>query len=190
MYTPALTMVAAWIRALTGVGPSMASGSHTCSGNWALLPTAPVKSSRQIHVQRAGADLASRRLPRTRSVNCSVPKVRKMSSMPSVKPKSPTRLTRNAFLPACEALLLAEPEGDEQVGAQAHALPAEEHEQVVVRQDEDEHGEHEEVEVGEEPVVALVVLHVADRVVVHEHADRAHDEQHDRRERVDQVAPA
>ena len=29
MYTPAVTMVAAWISALTGVGPSMASGSHT-----------------------------------------------------------------------------------------------------------------------------------------------------------------
>ena len=28
-YTPAVTMVAAWIRAETGVGPSMASGSQT-----------------------------------------------------------------------------------------------------------------------------------------------------------------
>ena len=29
IYTPAVTMVAAWIRAETGVGPSMASGSQT-----------------------------------------------------------------------------------------------------------------------------------------------------------------
>ena len=29
MYTPAVTIVAAWIRALTGVGPAIASGSHT-----------------------------------------------------------------------------------------------------------------------------------------------------------------
>ncbi len=28
-YTPAVTMVAAWIRADTGVGPAMASGSQT-----------------------------------------------------------------------------------------------------------------------------------------------------------------
>src|SRR5262245_33735497 len=42
-YTPALTIVAAWIRADTGVGPSIASGSQTWSGNWALLPTAPAK---------------------------------------------------------------------------------------------------------------------------------------------------
>src|SRR4051812_12498200 len=41
MYTPAVTMVAAWMRAETGVGPSMASGSQTYSGNCALLPNAP-----------------------------------------------------------------------------------------------------------------------------------------------------
>jgi hypothetical protein len=29
MYTPAVTMVAAWMSAETGVGPAMASGSHT-----------------------------------------------------------------------------------------------------------------------------------------------------------------
>ena len=50
MYTPAVTIVAAWISALTGVGPSMASGSQTCSGNWALLPHAPSNNSRQIAV--------------------------------------------------------------------------------------------------------------------------------------------
>ena len=50
MYTPAVTIVAAWISALTGVGPSMASGSQTCKGNWALLPHAPSNSSKQIAV--------------------------------------------------------------------------------------------------------------------------------------------
>ena len=41
---PAATIVAACISAETGVGPSMASGSQTCSGNWALLPIAPQKT--------------------------------------------------------------------------------------------------------------------------------------------------
>jgi hypothetical protein len=36
-------MVAAWIKALTGVGPSIASGSQTCSGTWADFPTTPKK---------------------------------------------------------------------------------------------------------------------------------------------------
>ncbi len=42
MYTPAVTMVAAWISAETGVGPSMASGSQTYSGIWADFPVAPM----------------------------------------------------------------------------------------------------------------------------------------------------
>ena len=50
MYTPAVTIVAAWISAETGVGPSIASGSQTYSGNCADLPQAPTKSSRQAAV--------------------------------------------------------------------------------------------------------------------------------------------
>src|SRR5689334_19247487 len=45
-YTPAFTIVAAWMSAETGVGPSIASGSQTWSGNWALLPIAPANTSR------------------------------------------------------------------------------------------------------------------------------------------------
>ncbi len=50
MKTPAVTMVAAWISAETGVGPSIASGSQVCSRNCADLPIAPMNSSRQIVV--------------------------------------------------------------------------------------------------------------------------------------------
>src|SRR5207244_13174899 len=44
MYTPAVTIVAAWISALTGVGPSIASGSHGWSGICADFATAPPSS--------------------------------------------------------------------------------------------------------------------------------------------------
>src|SRR5574341_2350718 len=50
MNTPAGTMVAAWMSALTGVGPSMASGSQTYSGSWADLPVAPTKSRSAMSV--------------------------------------------------------------------------------------------------------------------------------------------
>ena len=43
--TPAVSTVAAWMRAEAAVGATMASGNQTCSGNWALLPTVPPKSS-------------------------------------------------------------------------------------------------------------------------------------------------
>ncbi len=49
-YTPAVTMVAAWMRAETGVGPSMASGSHVCSGSCADLARPPISSRPQIQL--------------------------------------------------------------------------------------------------------------------------------------------
>jgi hypothetical protein len=41
-----VTIVAAWISAETGVGPSIASGSQVWSGTWADLANAPTVSSR------------------------------------------------------------------------------------------------------------------------------------------------
>ena len=50
MKMPAVTMVAAWISAEIGVGPSIESGSQTCSGNWADLPMAPMNRQMQMTV--------------------------------------------------------------------------------------------------------------------------------------------
>ena len=96
-----MTIVAAWMRAETGVGPSMASGSQTWSGNCALLPIAPVKTSSAIAVIVAGARLGALSITSRMS---SVPRLTKISMMPSAKPTSPTRLTMNAFLAASAAL--------------------------------------------------------------------------------------
>src|SRR3954467_6707726 len=43
-YTPAVTIVAAWIREETGVGPSMASASQVWNGICADLANAPTSS--------------------------------------------------------------------------------------------------------------------------------------------------
>src|SRR5512141_891981 len=50
MKIPAVTIVAAWISAEIGVGPSIESGSQTCSGTCALLPIAPTNRQMQITV--------------------------------------------------------------------------------------------------------------------------------------------
>src|SRR5580692_9816384 len=50
MKIPAVTMVAAWISAEIGVGPSMESGSHTCKGICADLPMAPMNRQMQVKV--------------------------------------------------------------------------------------------------------------------------------------------
>ena len=86
MKTPAVTMVAAWIRAETGVGPSIASGSQVCRPICADLPIAPTNSSMQVDGQRVGTawprkmhgavrDIAAPR--RTSASNCSEPKITK-----------------------------------------------------------------------------------------------------------------
>ena len=53
--TPDVTMVAAWMRAETGVGPSIASGNQRYNGSCALLPHAPTNSSNAIAVAVTGA---------------------------------------------------------------------------------------------------------------------------------------
>ena len=45
---PAVTIVAACIRAETGVGPSIASGNQVCNKIWADLPIAPIRKKKQI----------------------------------------------------------------------------------------------------------------------------------------------
>src|ERR1700722_19035120 len=50
MKIPAVTMVAAWIRAEIGVGPSIESGNHTCRGTCADFAIAPTNRQMQISV--------------------------------------------------------------------------------------------------------------------------------------------
>ena len=50
MKMPAVTIVAAWINAEMGVGPSIESGSQTCSGTCADLPMAPMNRQMQMNV--------------------------------------------------------------------------------------------------------------------------------------------
>src|SRR5215216_3600702 len=102
-YTPAVTIVAAWIRAETGVGPSIASGSQVCSGTWADFANAPTSSSRQT----------ATRSPSLRENSCTPSNARRKSSepvrlkmkyVPSTSPTSPTTLMTNALIPAAVAV--------------------------------------------------------------------------------------
>ena len=105
-------MVAAWISADTGVGPSIASGSQVCRKNCADLPMAPMNSSDAGQVERRPG--AGRRSPSPcrpwpaisgkSSANWIVPNIQKTVMMPSAKPKSPTRLTTKALMAAALAV--------------------------------------------------------------------------------------
>jgi hypothetical protein len=104
MYTPAVTMVAAWISALTGVGPAMASGSQTYNGICADLPVAPTRRSSEIAVKSPA--LASTGMPFTCANTVAKSSERKLiptRKMASTNPKSPMRFTMKALLPASVA---------------------------------------------------------------------------------------
>src|SRR5215472_443063 len=99
-YTPAVTIVAAWMSAETGVGPSIASSSQDCSGNWADFPHAPSSSSKPMAVITVGlAVCATLNTP----AKLTEPKVVNISMIASDKPASPTRLATNAFFAATAA---------------------------------------------------------------------------------------
>ena len=94
-------------------------------------------------------------------------------------------------------LALLEPEADEQVGAQAHAFPADEHHQEVIGADQDHHGGDEEVEVNKETgvapgiaIVAHIIVHVADGVDVDEHTHTGDHQHHHHREGIHAECPA
>ena len=101
-YTPATTIVAECTSALTGVGPSMASGSQTWSGNCADLPTAPMNMR-----MAAPVTTASERSPCASAAKISdsskVPVCAKSSRMPMSRPTSPMRVVMKAFLAASAA---------------------------------------------------------------------------------------
>ena len=75
---------------------------------------------------------------------------------------------------------VVEPEADQQVGGEPHALPADEQHHEVLAEHQHEHEEQEQVQVREIARVALVAVHVADRVDVDQRADAGHDEAHHR----------
>ena len=108
--TPAVTIVAACMSALTGVGPSIASGSHVWSGNCPDLPIAPANTPAAIHVAAPPAIIPASTpayrsamskpfSPAADSASC----CENRYSMPSRNPKSPTRVTINAFFAAAAA---------------------------------------------------------------------------------------
>ena len=115
-YTPAATMVAACSKAEILVGPTMASGSQTCSGNCADLASAPPNSNSPVSVSQvpgsvfticlpsavtkvAYQPLAFTRVPcmssgsKARSV---VVIINKSETIPVSNMASPTRLSMNA----------------------------------------------------------------------------------------------
>ncbi len=178
-------MVAAWMSADTGVGPSMASSNQDCSGTWADLPHAPSSSSSPITVARVGS-------------SCGMPSFDVDERRGAERGQHQHDRDRHAEIADPvdhEGLLgrdgrtvLVLPETDQQVRGQADTLPADEQHQIVVGEHQQQHRRHEQVQEGEEPAPTLVVRHVADGVDVDQTADAGDQQDEHDRQLVDQQA--
>jgi hypothetical protein len=93
-------MVAAWIRAETGVGPAIASGSQTKRGSCADLPATPSRKNNVIAKIKPGLLWATWAALAKISSNRRDPKPQKIRNIAIKKPKSPIRLVTKAFLAA------------------------------------------------------------------------------------------
>ena len=107
---------------------------------------------------------------------------------PQEKAEVTEAVDNEGLLARVRGRLLLVVETDEQVGTESHRLPAEEQLEEVVAEHEHEHGEGEQAQVREEPVVAVLAFHVADRVDVHERTDAGDHDEHHRGQLVDQEA--
>ena len=92
-----MTIVAAWMRAETGVGPAMASPSQAWRGNCADFPQAPTRRRTPTAVRTAveAPEASGRTLSKSTD-----PKWATIAIMARMRPTSPTRFITKAFLPA------------------------------------------------------------------------------------------
>ena len=105
--TPAVTIVAAWISAETGVGPSIASGNQVCKPIWADLPIAPINKREQITVKTGKSKPRKTKVELTKKGangntiwKSSDLNTKKIETIPIVKAKSATRFTTKALIAA------------------------------------------------------------------------------------------
>jgi hypothetical protein len=96
-------MVAAWMSALTGVGPSIASGNQVCSGTCALFAAAPTNSSSATAVATPLPTPRPSGAVANTPVKSSVPSSRTSRKAAITMPMSPITLTTNAFFAAATA---------------------------------------------------------------------------------------
>ena len=101
------------------------------------------------------------------------------------KPEIPDPVYDERLFPRRCRRVFREPESDQQIRRQSHALPPDKHHQIVVGQHQRQHEKHEQVQIAEKSIVAGVVPHVAHRVDVNQESDSRHHQQHHQRKLIE-----
>ena len=167
-----MTIVAAWMRALTGVGPSIASGSQVCSGICADFAAAPPSRPSATRFDRDRREVGGRV---ERRAELERVRVRDEDEERERHRRVADRVHDERLLRRGDRGRPLVPEADEQVRREADEAPADEQEQEVAALDEQEHREDEERDVREVAALFVVAVHVADRVEDDQAADARDD---------------
>ena len=102
MKMPATTMVAAWIRADTGVGPAMASGSQVWRMNWPDFDITAASSEHDATSRTRWLISPDTAISLMRWMSKVWPAPKNRMITPQIRPTSPTRLVMKAFRAASE----------------------------------------------------------------------------------------
>src|SRR5215469_11491115 len=175
-YTPAVTIVAAWIKALTGVGqPNIQGKLRGFAGGADKDQQAGNGNRAELShgIRRPGGCLFKYGLKIQRS-ECA-----EQQEHAQHEAEVANTVDDKGFFAGIRRGFPQEVKTDQQVAAQAHAFPAHEEQRVVGREHQDEHEKHEQVQVGEEAVVTLFVRHIARGIDVNQEADPGDYQKHD-----------
>ena len=148
--TPAVTMVAAWISAETGVGPSIASGSQVCSRNCADLPIAPRtgegRSRQRVGVPAEEIDGLAGEARRAREDRLEIGGTDQHEDRENAEREAeiPDPVDHEGLDRHGVGRRLLVPESDQEITRQTDAFPAEEQLHEVVRRHQHQHREGEQ----------------------------------------------
>src|SRR5688500_5484099 len=97
---PAVTIVAAWISAETGVGPAIASGNHVYHGICALFPVVPMNRCSVVALMSYGEKADPSVAILNTSAQFALPFLAMLQKMAIRNARPPVRFMMNAFLAA------------------------------------------------------------------------------------------
>ena len=148
-------MVAAWISALTGVGPAIASAARSAAATAPICrPRRPAATARRRSRTRTSRPVL--RGPLHQLLDIERAQVIEEQKQADRHGGIADAGHDERFAAGAAVHRIAVPEADEQIAAQPDAFPSEVEEQEVVGQHQRQHRGHEQIHIGEEAAVAFV----------------------------------
>ena len=169
-------MVAAWIRADTGVGPAIASGNQVYSGICAALSGCAHKQQQRNHGKEPGGCFRS--LLKYFSKGSGA-KLIDHGKYRNQETKIPDAVHDKSFLGRTAVFLVFKPVTDQQIGTESDALPADEQDHKIGSQHQQQHRKNKEVEVTEVFRIGrrILFMHIGSGINMDQKAHAGDDQQ-------------